>query len=76
MYRIKNDVLFGSIKRSDICKRLWVFIFCRNMRKNINRNIAKNLSSKYSQKRLDHAEQSASDALKTVSKRAEATGSD
>ena len=32
--------------------------------------LSKNLNSKYSQKLLDHAKQSATDALKTVSKRA------
>ena len=37
------------------------------MGKNIGKNISKNLSGKYSQKRLDHAKQSAADALKTVS---------
>ena len=42
-------------------------------------NNGKNISSKYSQKLIDHAKQSATDALKTVSKRAiqktaEATG--
>ena len=39
--------------------------FARNMGK----NISKNLSSKYSQKLLDHAKQSATDALKTASKK-------
>ena len=48
------------------------------MGKNVGRNIGKNLSSKYSQK-LDRAKQSATDSLKTASKRAiqkgaEATG--
>ena len=38
------------------------------MAKNIGKNISKSLSDKYSQK-LDHAKQSATDALKTVSKR-------
>ena len=47
--------------------------------KNVDKNISKNLSGKYSQKPLDHAKQSAIDALKTTSKRAiqrtaEATG--
>ena len=42
-----------------------VFSFANNMRK----CIGKNLSSKYSQKFLDHAKQSATDAFKTVSKR-------
>ena len=49
------------------------------MGKNIGEIIRKNLSGKYSQKLLDHAKKSASDALKTSSKRvvqktAEATG--
>ena len=35
--------------------------------KNIGKNISKNLSSKYSQKLLDHAKQSTTDALKTAS---------
>ena len=53
--------------------------FARNMGKNVGKNISKNLSSQYNQKRLDHAKQSATDALKTTSKRAiqktaEATG--
>ena len=43
------------------------------------KNISKNLSGKYSQKFLDHTKQSATDALKTTSKKAiqkiaEATG--
>ena len=47
--------------------------------KNIGENISKDLNGKYSQKLLDHAKQSATDALKTTSKRAiektaEATG--
>ena len=37
--------------------------------KNIGKSISKNLSSKYSQKRLDHAKQTATDALRTISKR-------
>ena len=60
--------------------------FAKNMGKNISKNISKNLSSKYSpgmiasrKKLLGHAKQSATDALKTTSKRvtqktAEATG--
>ena len=51
----------------------------KNMGKKIGKNIVKNLSGKYSQKPIDHAEQSATDAFKTASKReiqktAEATG--
>ena len=53
--------------------------FARNMGRNIGKNISKNLNSKYSQISLDHAKQSATDALKTASKRViqktpEATG--
>ena len=53
--------------------------FTKNMGKNIGKNITKNLSSKYNQKILDHAKQSATDAIKTASKWAiqkieEATG--
>ena len=40
--------------------------FSRNTRKNVGKNISKNLSSKYTQKLLDHAKQSATDALKIV----------
>ena len=40
------------------------------MGRNIGKNISKNLNSKYSQKLLDHAKQSGTDALKTASKRA------
>ena len=38
------------------------------MGKNNGKNISKNLSGKYSQKRLDHAKQSATDALKLLQK--------
>ena len=60
--------------------------FAKNMAKNIGTNISKNLRGKYGsgmlavrQKRLDHAKKSATDSLKTSSKRviqktAEATG--
>ena len=49
------------------------------MGKNIGKTISKKLSGKYSQKLLDHAKQSATDALKTsskriIQKRAEETG--
>ena len=39
------------------------------MGKNIGKNVSKCLNSKYSQKILDHAKQSATDAFKTSSKR-------
>ena len=41
----------------------------RNIRKNIGKTVSKNLSSKYSQKLIDHGKQSATDALKTASRR-------
>ena len=44
------------------------------MFKNISKNVSKNLSCKYGQKLLNHAKQSATDALKTSSTKAEATG--
>ena len=37
---------------------------------NIGKNVSKSLSTKYSHKLLDHAKQCATDALKSVSKRA------
>ena len=39
------------------------------MGNSIGNNISKNLSCQYSQKRLDYAKQSATDALKNTSKR-------
>ena len=44
--------------------------FARNMGKNVDKNISKIWSRKYGQKRLNHAKQSASIALKTAFKRA------
>ena len=43
--------------------------FAKNMGKNIGKNISKNLSGIYSQKLLDHTKQTATDVLKTTSKR-------
>ena len=43
--------------------------FARNMERNVGKNISQKLSSKCSQKLLDHANQSDTAALKTVSKR-------
>ena len=53
--------------------------FAKNIGRNNGENISKNLSSKYGQNLIDHAKQSAYDALKTASKKviqktAEATG--
>ena len=44
--------------------------FAENMSKSLGKRISKNLVGKYSQKRLDYAKQSVSDAIKTTSKRA------
>ena len=44
--------------------------FPRNIGRNTGKNISKNLTSKYIQELLNHAKQSATDALKTASKRA------
>ena len=77
----KNDMVFSSTKRSIICKRLWIFVkvYAKNISRNIGKKISQNLSRKYSQKRLDHANKFATEALKTTSKKAiwktaEATG--
>ena len=36
-------------------KRFLIFIFVKNMDRNIGKNVSKNLSGKYSQKLLDHS---------------------
>ena len=46
-----------------------ILSFTKNMSKNIGKNTSKYLIGKYGQKLLDHAKQSAIDALKTSSKR-------
>ena len=43
--------------------------FAKNMGESIGKNISESLSRKYCQKPLDHAQQSATDALKTASKK-------
>ena len=43
--------------------------FAKNMGKDIGKNIIKSFTGKYGQKLLDHAKKSATDALKTSSKR-------
>ena len=57
--------------------RVWIFVkgygslsFAQNTGKNIGQNISKNGSGKCSQKLLNHAKKSATDAFKTVLKRA------
>ena len=59
-------------------RRDWIFVKCNGIL-SFAKNTGKNLSGKYSQKLLDHAKQSATDALNTASKNAiqttaEATG--
>ena len=46
-----------------------VLSFGRNVGKNIGKNISKILSGKYRQKILDHGKKSATNALKTSSKK-------
>ena len=72
--------------RYSLQPRDWIFVkgyrffsYARNMGKNIAKNKSENLKSKYNQKVVDHTKQSATDAIKTASKRAiqnlaEATG--
>ena len=57
--------------------RVWIFVkgygslsFAKNTGKNIGQNTSKNGSGKYSQKLLNHARKSATDAFRTASKRA------
>ena len=45
-------------------------LFTKDTGKNLDKNIRKYLSEKYSQKLLDNAKKSATDAFKTVSKKA------
>ena len=48
--------------RQNICKRIWIYVFAKNM--------GKSLSNKYDQKLPDSAKKSTTDAIKTTSKRA------
>ena len=59
-----------SVKTKDqiFVKGYGFLSFAKNMSKNIRKYISKILSCKYSQKLLDHAKQSATDAFKTASK--------
>ena len=45
---MKNNVLFSSTKRSNICKTLWIFPFVKSIGKNSDKNISINVSDKYS----------------------------
>ena len=50
----------------NICKKLW--IFAKNLSKNVGKKISKILSIKYSQKFFDYAKKSETDAIKAASK--------
>ena len=57
--------------RDQIFVKSYEFLsFAKNIGKNIGKSICKILCGKYSQKRLDLAKQSGTDAFKTASKRA------
>ena len=66
---MKNGTLFSSTKRSNICKRLLLFFFAKNMYKYISKSISKNVSSKFSQKCIDHAKHFTINEVKATSKR-------
>ena len=66
---MKNGTLFSSTKRSNICKRLLLFFFAKNMYKYISKSISKNVSCKFSQKRIDHAKRFTINEVKATSKR-------
>ena len=58
-----------SVKLSDRIFEGYGFLsFAKYMGKNIVKNISESLSGKYSQRIFHHAQQSATDALKTTSK--------
>ena len=58
------------IDRNRMFVKLYEFLsFAKDMRKSLGKNISKKISCKYSQKLIDPAKQSATDALKTASKR-------
>ena len=61
-YIYYKNALFSWTQGSNICKRLWIFDFCKN--------IGKHLSNKYSESLLDSAKNSVTGATKTDSKRA------
>ena len=57
-----------SVQPRILVKGYGFLSFAKNVGKNNGKNISKSLSGKYSQKRLDHAKKSATDALETSSK--------
>ena len=76
---MKIEALFSSRRNRIFVKSYGFLLLAQNTGKNIGKNVSRNLSSKYSQKLLDHTKHSATDALKTSSRRliqkaAEASG--
>ena len=37
---VKSDTIFTSIKRSNICKELWILSFAKNMGENLGKKIS------------------------------------
>ena len=60
--------MMRSTERSNICKRLWILSFAKDMSKNIGKIISKSLSGKYSQELLDHAKNIQQMRLKLLQK--------
>ena len=58
-----------ELRDQTFAKGYGFFIFAEHIGKIQVKNASKNFKSKYSQKLLDHAQQSATDALKTASRR-------
>ena len=58
-----------NLEKGDICKRIWIFIFARNLGAHATK-VAKNLNNRYGQKLADSAKKSATDPLKIAGKRA------
>ena len=55
MVNIVKNFLISSANSLNICKRLWILSFAKNMGIGIGKKASKNLSGKYNQKPLDHA---------------------
>ena len=70
MQNIKHDALSVQPRDQIFVKSYGFLSYPTNVGKKIGRNISKSVSSKFSQKLLQHAKRSATDALKTASKRA------
>ena len=63
-------VRYSAGLRDRIFVKDYIFMSsAENVDKYIGKNIGRNLSNKYSQKRLDHAEKSATNALKYAKKK-------